>query len=74
MVQTREKSKILLLKLGSTVSGGMSRKVASQGFSSGDLKNLSIRFQEQEQFVHFLRAKGLSLVCCQKLAGYFYGQ
>ena len=63
VVQTREKSKTLL-KLGSTVSGGMARKVASQGFSFGDLQNLRIRFQEQEQFVHFLRAKGLSLVCC----------
>ena len=74
MVQTREKSKTLLLKLGSTESGGMARKVASQGFLIGDLQNLRIRFQEQEQFVHFLRAKGLSLVCCWKLAGYFYGQ
>ena len=74
MVQTREKSKTLLLKLGSIESGGMARKVVSQGFLFGDLQNLRIRFQEQEQFVHFLRAKGLSLVCCRKLAGYFYGQ
>ena len=74
MVQTREKSKTLLLKFGSTVSGGMVRKVASQGFSFGDLQNLRIRFQEKEQFVRFLRSKGLSLVCCQKVAGYFYGQ
>ena len=73
MIQTREKSKTLL-KFCSTVSQGMARKVASQGFSFGDLQNLRIRFQEEEQFVRFLRAKGLSLVCCRKLARYFYGQ
>lgn len=72
MVQTRERSKSLLLKLGTTLSGNMARKVASEGFTFADLQNLRGRFQEKEQFVQSLRAKGLSLLCCRKLAGYFY--
>ena len=74
MVQTRERSKSLLLKLGSTLSGNMAHKVASEGFTFAELQNLRGGFQEKEQFAQFLRAKGFSLLCCRKLhvAGYFY--
>jgi len=73
MVQTRGRSKSLLLKLGTTLSANMARKVASEGFTFADLQNLQGRFQEKEQFLQSLRAKSLSLLCCRKLAGYFYG-
>ena len=72
MIQTRERSKSLLLKFGTTLSGNMARKVATEGFIFADLQNLRGRFQEMEQFVQSPRAKGLSLLCCRKLAGYFY--
>ena len=55
MVQTRERSKSLLLKLGTTLSGNMARKVASEGFTFADLRNLRGRFQEKDQFVQSLR-------------------
>ena len=72
MVQTRDKSKSLLLKMGRTLSGNMARKVASEGFDFGKLQILSERLKEKEAFVQYLKTKGLSRVCCQKLAGFFF--
>lgn len=72
MVMTRERSKSLLLKMGRALSGNMARKVASEGFDFSQLQNLRERFTEKETFMQFLRAKGLSRVCCQKLAGFFF--
>ena len=72
MVQTREKSTSLLLKMGRTLSANMARKVASEGFDFGQLRNLSERLERKEPFMQYLRAKGLSRVCCQKLADFLF--
>ena len=74
MVQTREQSKSLLFKLGNTLSGNMVRKVASEGIDFAQLQDLRSQNQDKQHFIQHLRAKGLSLICCKKLAAHFYKQ
>ena len=72
MVKIREQTKTLLLKFGSAISGTMAKKIAPKGFDFNQLKNLRATFHEKETFMQFLQAKGLSLMCTQKLAAYFF--
>ena len=72
MVKIRERTKMLLLKFGSAISGTMAKKIATQGFDFNQLKNLRAKFPHKDKFSQFLRSKGLSSTCSQKLAAYFF--
>ena len=72
MVKIRERTKMLLLKFGSAISGTMAKKIATQGFDFNQLKNLRAKFPDKDKFSQFLRSKGLSSTCSQKLAAYFF--
>ena len=72
MVKIRERTKMLLLKFGSAISGTMAKKIATEGFDFNQLKNLRATFPDKEKFSQFLRSKGLSLPCSKKLAAYFF--
>ena len=72
MVKIRERTKMLLLKFGSAISGTMAKKIATEGFDFNQLKNLRATFPDKERFSQFLQSKGLSLPCSKKLAAYFF--
>ena len=72
MVKIRERTKMLLLKFGSAISGTMAKKIATEGFDFNQLKNLRATFPDKEKFSQFLRSKGLSLPCSKKLAACFF--
>lgn len=72
MVKLRERTKMLLLKFGSAISGTMAKKIATEGFDFNQLKHLRATFNDKEKFMQFLRAKGLSAMCTQKLGAYFF--
>lgn len=62
----------VLLKFGSAISGTMAKKIATEGFDFNQLKNLRATFPGKDKFMQFLRAKGLSAICSQKLVPYFF--
>lgn len=62
----------VLLKFGSAISGTMAKKIAMEGFDFNQLKNLGATFPGKDKFMQFLRAKGLSAICSQKLVTYFF--
>ena len=72
MVKIRERTKLLLLKFGSAISGTMAKKIATEGFDFNQLKSLRATFPDKDKFMKFLRAKGLSSMCTQKLVAYFF--
>ena len=72
MVKLRERTKMLLLKFGSAISGTMAKKIVTEGLHFNQLKNLRATFHDKEKFMQILRAKGLSSKCTQKLAAYFF--
>lgn len=72
MVKIRERTKMLLLKFGSAISGTMAKKIATEGFDFNQLKGLRATFPDKAKFIQVLRAKGLSSICSQKLVAYFF--
>ena len=72
MVKIRERAKMLLLKFGSAISGTMAKKIATEGFDFNQLRSLRATFPDKEKFIQFLRSKGLSSICSQKLVAYFF--
>ena len=72
MVKIRERTKMLLLKFGSAISGTMAKNIATEGFDFNQLKSLRATFPDKEKFIQFLRSKGLSSICSQKLVAYFF--
>ena len=69
MVKIRERTKMLLLKFGSAISGTMAKNIATEGFDFNQLKSLRATFPDKEKSISFLRGKGLSSICSQKLVG-----
>lgn len=68
----RGRTTTLLYKLGSTISGKTAKKIAEEGLDFDQLKDLRARFNQKEEFTQCLRARGLTPMCSQKLAAYFF--
>ncbi|KAL9977774.1 hypothetical protein ACROYT_G015214 [Oculina patagonica] len=67
----RGRTRILLYKRGSTISGKTAKRIAEEGLDFNQLKDLRTRFNEKEQFTQCRRARSLTPMCSQKLDAYF---
>ena len=48
------------------------QKIATEGFDFPQLQNLRATLPDKDKFMQFLRSKGLSPMCSQKLVTYFF--